>query len=117
MASWGYPNPERRRHPRFPLRRPIEFSGDLVQGEGTAVDISNLGCKVECDLLLEAGTYLDLRIHLLLLGEEVPLKIELAVVRWSMQGVFGTEFMRIHHEQQEWLDQLIRFLEMLPKSG
>ncbi len=115
MASWGYPNPERRRHPRFPLRRPIEFSGDLVQGEGTAVDISKLGSKVECDLLLKQGTYLDLRIHLE--GEEVPLKIELAVVRWSMQGVFGTEFMSIHHEQQERLDQLIRFLEMLPKSG
>ena len=105
---------ERRRYPRFALGCPIEFSGDLIEGKGNAADISRLGCKVEIDIAIKQGTYLNLRIHLP--NEALPLKIELAVVRWIKEGAFGTEFIRIHSTQEQRLKDLIKFLEMLPKD-
>ena len=105
---------ERRRHPRFALGCPIEFSGDLIDGKGIAADISKLGCKIECDKQVKQGAYLDLRIHMS--SEALPLKIEVAVVRWVKQGAFGTEFIVIHPTQKQRLDELLKILEMLPKD-
>ena len=105
---------ENRRYARYTLDCPIEFSGDLIDGDGRTADISKLGCKVQSVCEVKVGTYMNLRIHLE--GEPVPLKIELAVVRWARETEFGTEFIRIHRTQKARLDQLLKFLEMLPKQ-
>jgi hypothetical protein len=115
------PDEERRRHPRFPLNCPIAFSGDLLEGKGTVMDISKLGCAVQTDKQVKEGTYLNLFLRLpegtmpLKAGGAGALKIELAVVRWVRVGQFGVEFIRVHPKEQDRLYEVIRFLEMLPR--
>ena len=103
---------ERRRFPRYPFQCKIAFSGDLVEGRGTTIDVSNLGCAVASDTKVQVGIYLNLRLHLP--DQRVPLKIELAVVRWAGEGKIGVEFIRVHPKELEHLHQVIKLLEMMP---
>ncbi len=112
MKECEPPVQERRTHPCFPLSCPIAFSGDLIAGEGNVVNISKLGCAVQSDKQVEEGAYLNLLLRLPG-GGAVPMKIELAVVRWARGGLFGMEFIRIHPPGRERLHELIKFLEML----
>jgi len=105
---------ERHRHPRFPLSCPIAFAGDLLEGEGNVVNISKLGCAVQSDQQVGEGAHLHL--FLRLPEGAVLVKVELAAVRWAREGLFGTEFIRIHPTAQERLHEVIKFLEILPSE-
>ncbi len=105
---------EWRRPLRFPLSCPIAFSGDLLEGKGNVVNISKLGCAVQSDQQVEEGAHLNLFLRLPV--EAVPMKIELAVVRWVGRGLFGVEFIRIHPTEQVRLHELIKLLELLPSK-
>lgn len=48
--------------------------------------------------------------------EDMRLKIELAVVRWVSGNRSGIEFIKIAPKHQQRLQDVIRFLEMVPKS-
>ncbi len=108
------PVEERRKYPRFSLSCPIAFIGDLLAGEGNVVNISKLGCAVQSDQQVGEGAYLNL--FLRLPEGAVPMKIELAVVRGAREGLFGTEFIRIHPTAQEQLHEFIKFLEIRPSE-
>ncbi len=105
---------ERRTYPRFPLTCPVAFSGDLLEGQGNVVNISKVGCAVQCDQQVREGVYLNL--FLRLPEGAVPMKIELAAVRWARGGLFGMEFLRIHPTAQGRLHKFIKFLEMPPSE-
>ncbi len=105
---------ERRRYPHFPLSCPIAFSGDLLEGKGNVVNISRLGCAVQSDQQIEERANLNL--FLRLRAGDVPLKIEMAVVRWARGGLFGMEFIRIHPTEQLRLHERIKSLELLPSE-
>jgi len=108
------PDEERRTYPRFPLSCPVAFSGDLLEGEGNVVNISKVGCAVQSDQQVGKGAYLNL--FLRLPEGPVPMKIELAAVRWVRGGLFGMEFIRIHLMEQGRLHEAITFLEVRPSE-
>ncbi len=94
---------ELRRHPRrdvpptcvlsfsrFALS--ITFNGD-TEGEGSIVNLSLKGCKVESDAAVKVGDAMSL--ILLLPGGEAPATIDLALVRWTHGPCFGLEFISI----------------------
>lgn len=75
---------------RFTLS--ITFSGD-TEGEGSVINLSMKGCKVESDAGVRVGDAMSLII--LLPAEESPMTIELALVRWAKGQCFGLEFVSL----------------------
>ncbi len=94
---------EQRQEQRYPVRCSIAYSGDLIDGDGTVVNLSPSGCGVRPTKSVRAGSYLHLFLYLG--AEEVPLKIELAVVRWAQASLLGLEFIRISSWQRLRLKQ------------
>ena len=90
---------------------PIEFTGDLIKGKGIVTNLSSIGCGVASDTKVQERAYLHVRVFLP--DHDVPMKIELAVVVWAMEGIFGVEFIRMQPKAQERLQQFV--LEMIPE--
>lgn len=74
------------------------------------VDLSMGGCRVQSDATVQTGAYLELRVYLP--QQDSPLKIDLAVARWSIGQECGLEFIRLQTEQQERLRQLVQSFEV-----
>ena len=111
---------ELRKNLRFAVQLPLSFKGDKIAGEGVAFNISLEGCGVVLNLSLEGcavgsdtsirqGTYLELCIQTY--QQDLPIEVELAVVRWSEGREFGLEFIRITAEEQERLRRFVKTLE------
>jgi len=82
---------EQRQSPRFPVRFRSSFKSlNIVGGDGTIVDLSLRGCRVDSSTEVRPGTSLEVRI--LTSNEEPPLQIQEALVRWSRAHQFGLEF-------------------------
>lgn len=100
-----------RRFPRFPVQFRSSFSSvHVVGGEGTLLDLSIRGCRVDSETQVQPGTNLELRIHLP--DHEPPIQVELASVRWARGREFGLEFTSMDTDQRERLRQVVRDLEM-----
>src|SRR5437867_409988 len=67
---------------------PASFSGD-TEGNGVVSNLSMKGCKVDSETTVEPGDHISL--SLTLPGDESPLVIELATLRWVQEGSFGLE--------------------------
>lgn len=104
--------PELRFSPRYPVQLPILFSGDLVHGKGTVVNLSRSGCGLRTSKRVSRGLYLHLLLRLP--RERVPLKVELAAVRWTQNSTCGVEFIRMSVQQQKRLIEYLSFLGMSP---
>ncbi len=89
---------EQRQEQRYPVQCSLAYSGDLIDGNGTVFNLSPSGCGIRPTKGVRAGSYLHLFLYLG--AEEVPLKIELAVVRWAQASLLGLEFIRISSWQQ-----------------
>jgi hypothetical protein len=74
-------------------------------GEGTLLDLSIEGCRIEHARRLPANTYLSLR--LLLDAEDSPILVDLAAVRWVGDRECGIQFLSIEPAQ---LIRLHKFL-------
>ena len=104
------PPAEQRLYPRTPFNCPVTLTGDFIDNvEGQVVDISLLGSGIACEKTISKGTYVNLRFHLPHVEE--PMKVDLAVARWSHEGKFGVEFIHINPEEQECLQRLLKFLQ------
>lgn len=103
---------ESRKYARFQVELECSFSGDDITGDGQVVDLSMGGCKIRSDATAPTGTYMELRVYLP--DQDVPLKIDLAVARWSIGRECGLEFIRTQPEQQEQLRRLVQNLEVAP---
>jgi c-di-GMP-binding flagellar brake protein YcgR len=99
----------RRKYPRFHVELPCSFVGDEYTGKGTVLDLSMEGCRIRCDTSLLKGAYVELFITLL--GQIPPLPIELTVIRWSTEPVFGLEFIRIADRHHARLRRYVQDLE------
>ncbi len=105
---------ERRKHPRFGVNFPVTFTGETVNGEGSALNVSCDGCLIESDAKVEQGAYLEIRIHVP--QKLMPLEVELAAVRWVSGRVFGVEFRYMQPAQYEGLEKFIATLASQPSS-
>ncbi len=101
---------DKRKFERFVVQLPLKYSGDLVEAEGTVVNLSMGGCAIDGTRRVQPGAYLFLRIQLP--SEEAPVKIELAPVRWVRGRIFGVEFIRQSGEDQERLKKFIGRLRL-----
>ena len=83
--------PEHRRHPRLPVRGPVEFTGTDPKHVtfGFATDVSVGGIFVETPFPARAGRLIVLRVWRPAWSEEVSLR---GVVRWARPGGMGVEF-------------------------
>ena len=77
----------------------VFFSGDGIEGEGTVLDLSKTGCRVECESEIVEDT--DVAAWIYSPDYDWPLKIQRAVVRWVTPPVFGLEFLEILPAQKE----------------
>jgi hypothetical protein len=96
--------------PRFPVQFRSSFtSTNVTGGEGSVVDLSVRGCRIESLTHTLAGTVLEL--HIYLSDLESPLGIDQAIVRWTRGKFFGVEFVSLQPEEWVRLRQTVRRLE------
>jgi hypothetical protein len=74
-------------------------------GEGTLLDLSIEGCRIECADQLPVNTYLSLRLSLA--DEEPPVLVDLGAVRWVHGKERGIQFLSIQPPQLNRLDKFV----------
>jgi len=104
---------ERREWERIPVRFSTAFSGSHIRGEGTVVNISKGGCKIDTDVKVQVGALLYMQ--LFLSQGEPPVEVA-GSVRSAKDGKLGVKFLRVAREEQrlqhfiqqraEWLSRL-----------
>lgn len=100
---------EHRHVQRQPVRFPVSFSGDLIDGDGVVINLTTSGCGVRTAKKVTGRSYVHVILHLP--HEDKPMKVELAAIRWADGQVFGLEFIRIGSAQQRRLREYLNFLE------
>ena len=99
-----------RRHQRFPAHFHTLLSGPrLSESVGTIVNLSEGGCCVETDSQVYTGIQVALRLHVH--GEESPILIEQAAVRWTRGRELGVGFITVAPPHKERLGQLLERLK------
>ena len=103
------------------VRLRVQFHGvfsagvSMVTGEGYLQDLSAYGCRMESDTSLQPGTELELCFFY---GsrEDVPIRVELATVRWAKGQEFGVKFLRLQsHEEARLRHVIAELLGGLPR--
>ncbi|MBI5411474.1 MAG: PilZ domain-containing protein [Nitrospirae bacterium] len=102
---------ERREFARVAVELPLSLSGNGMAGGGLISGLSARGCTLVSDELILPGTTLALRIQLP--TQSVPLKVDLAEVRWAQGRECGLEFLRLRLEEKK---RLRRFLSALQRA-
>jgi len=104
---------EQRSHLRFHVRFHSSFSSTgSVGGEGSILDLSIRGCRIESPTNVQPGASLDVRI--LAAADGAPIRIQQAVVRWSRGRQFGLEFVTMVPEEWARLQRIVKQIEMEP---
>jgi hypothetical protein len=75
-------------------------------GEGAIHNLSQTGCRIECDRTVLKGSYITVR--LLLPDNSRSLSVDLAAVRWIGERCFGIEFLRVPAAERTRLEQFLR---------
>ena len=91
---------------RFPVTFRSAFLGPLAEGaEGTIVDVSIRGCKIESSLPAPQGACLH--VEFVTADREPPIQVEGAVVRSAVGDCMGLEFLKIGPEEEDRLRRVI----------
>ena len=97
---------------RGQTRLRVQFRGvfssgvSMVGGEGVLQDLSHFGCRMKSDTSVQPGTELELCFFH---GsqEAVPIRVELAMVRWAKGQEFGVKFLLVQSHDEARLRQVI----------
>jgi CheY-like chemotaxis protein len=100
---------DHRTHPRFSIFLPVLFGDGVIAQTGTVVDISNEGGRIRCTGAVPDMKYF--RVDIQLDDPYEKLTVDLAVMRWSKNGEFGVEFIRMESDQRARLLNTIRSCE------
>ena len=104
---------EQRKNIRFRVQFRSSFSSiAMVGGEGSLVDLSLRGCRIESPTDVQPGASLELQI--VAIEHEPPIKIQAAIVRWSRGGQFGLEFEVIASTEWVHLQDIVKQIEGEP---
>jgi hypothetical protein len=104
---------EQRKNIRFRVQFRSSFSSIvMVGGEGSLVDLSLRGCRIESPTDVQPGASLELQI--VAIEREPPIQIQAAIVRWSRGQQFGLEFEVIASTEWVHLQNIVKQLEMEP---
>lgn len=77
-------------------------------GEGSIMDMTVPGCRLETAFPLEPGQSVQLRVHL---DPKKPMRVDLGVVRWANNGKAGIEFIRMAQDDQIRLRFFVGYVE------
>lgn len=106
--------PPEQAHARSARRRsielPLEYSISGVTMLGLSQDLSRCGSRVKGPMTLTAGDYL-FSLCLQVPPPQLPITIDVAVVRWVRGEEFGVEFLSLASGNREQLHQVIRLDE------
>lgn len=100
---------DQRKNPRFPIFLPVSFDDGVTAQTGTIVDISREGGRIKCTGAVPELKYFRVKVQLD--DPHETLTVDLAVKRWSRNGEFGVEFIRMERDQQARLWSVIRNYE------
>jgi len=100
-------NDQRRRMSRHAIFLPVEVNGKKGV-KGLTNDLSLEGCRISGNLAVRHGQHLPLRLHLP--GEEPPIVVQRATVRWVGKKDFGLQFMSIPSSERERLGELLQWV-------
>ena len=104
---------EQRKDLRFHVQFRSSFSSiAMVGGEGSLVDLSTRGCRIESSTDVHPGASLEVRI--VAREHEPPIQIQQAFVRWSRGRQFGLEFVTMAPEEWARLQHIVKQIEMEP---
>ena len=104
---------DQRKNIRFPVQFRSSFSSNaMVGGQGSLVDLSLRGCRIESSTDVQAGASLELRIAAV--NNEAPIHIQAAIVRWNRGQQFGLEFEVISSTEWTHLQGIVKQIEMEP---
>jgi hypothetical protein len=104
---------EQRKNIRFHVQFRSSFSSiAMVGGEGSLVDLSLRGCRIESPAEVQPGASLELWI--VAIEHEPPIQIQAAIVRWSRGQQFGLEFEVIASTEWAHLQDIVKQIEMEP---
>jgi hypothetical protein len=78
------------------------------------VDLTVPGCQLETAFPLEFGQSVQLRVHI---DRQLPMRIDLGVVRWGKDGKVGIEFIRMSSEDQSRLRWYVGYADKRPKRS
>ena len=98
---------QRRRMKRHAIFLPVEVDGKK-RVKGLTNDLSLEGCRIHGNLVVRHGQHLPLRLHLP--GQESPIVVERATVRWVGEKDFGFQFMSIPSSERERLGELLQWV-------
>jgi len=98
---------DRRVVPRFRVRfrTVVSVPGTAREGEGTVLDLSLGGCRIDAPLAVQPSTLMELRIYAPDL--DWPLMLDAAVVLWVNGTTFGLRFLRLRQAEKERLAKVI----------
>lgn len=104
---------EKRQAVRFPVRFRSSFTTiNVVGGEGSVVDLSVRGCRIEASTHVNPGTILEMRLYSA--EHEPPIGVGKALVRWARGKYFGVEFVDLTPEEWARLQHAVKDLERHP---
>ena len=98
---------QRRRMKRHAIFLPVEVNGKKGV-KGLTNDLSLGGCRMNSNLDVRRGQHLTLRLHLP--GQEPPIVVERAAVRWVVEKDIGLQFMSILSSERERLEGLFQWV-------
>jgi hypothetical protein len=84
----------------------------MVGGEGSLLDVSVRGCRIESLIEVKPGATLEVRIEVI--ESKPPIQIQAAVVRWSREREFGLEFEVIAPTEWGHLQDVVKQIELEP---
>ena len=100
---------DQRKHTRTAVYLPVSFGDRDRTLTGVVLDISREGCRIHCPDLVTDLQYFQVQIQLVDTHERIW--VDLAVRRWSRNGDFGVEFIKMKPEDQARLRTLIHQCE------
>ena len=107
IKQWSKNDAQRRQMRRHAIVLPVEVDGKKGV-KGLTNDLSLGGCRINGNLAVRHGQHLPLRLHLP--GQESPIVVHRAAVRWVGKKDFGLQFMSIPSSERERLGQLLQWV-------
>ena len=101
---------ELRKSQRFPVHFCIFLMPvGAKEQTGTVVDVSLGGCRIRTENPVLTGVHVALRVDFP--GEQEPVRIDRAAVRWSAGEEFGVYFVTMAKPEHERLKRILKGLE------
>lgn len=97
-----------RKHPRFEVNVPVDYSGDEIAGKGAVTNLSLGGCAIFGESAVRVGSFVELTLRMP--KPHGKLVIPLAVVRYCVGTKFGLDFLQMQPDQETQLRKYFKSL-------